>query len=153
MLEFREQFNLKNKSDKQISNYLLTFRKLKLIEKRKNAYIIHKHYLNFLSGNHGNREDSVSNNIEIFRDYIFIYSDLKFNFKYILYQLYRNSALRKDQLSKKMNINGFSINIFLEILQWLNLIKKSKCTSYLTTEAKSYLNEDKYTKWKIIYVN
>ena len=144
--DFRGQFNLKKKSDKQICNYLLTFRKLNLIEKNKNLFKIHNLYLKFLSENQVNRPELEINDLKTFIVYILTYSDLKFNFKYILYQLYKHSALKKDQLCKKMNINGFSMNLFLEILQWFDLIKRTNDISYLTTEAKAYLNEDKYLK-------
>ncbi len=144
--DFRRKFNLNKKSDKQIYNYLLTFRKLNLIEKNKNLFKIHKQYLTFLFEKEVNSAELETNNLKTFRDYILTYSDLKFNFKYILYQLYKNSALRKNQLCKKMNINAFSMNLFLEILQWLDLIKVTKNISHLTTKAKNYLNEDKYLK-------
>ena len=144
--DFRGKFNLKKKSDKQIYNYLLTFRRLNIVEKNKSIFKIHNQYLDYLSKNHVNSTELEINDIKTFRDYILIYSDLKFNFKYILYQLYKHSALKKDILCKKMNVNGFSMNLFLEILQWLDLIKMTNGVSYLTTEAKTYLNEDKYLK-------
>ncbi len=144
--DFRRKFNLKKKSDKQIYNYLLTFRKLNLIKKNKNLFKVHEQYLKFLSENQVNSAELEINNLKTFRDYIITYSDLKFNFKYILYQLYKHSALKKNQLCKKMNINEFSMNLFLQIMRWLDLIKVTKNISHLTTKAKNYLNEDKYLK-------
>ena len=38
------------------------------------------------------------------------------------------------------------MNVFLEILHWLDLIKATKNIYHLTTKAKNYLNEDKYLK-------
>ena len=144
--DFRNQFNLKKKSDKQISNYLLTLRNLNLIEKTGKNYIISAQYLNFLSKYQEEIKDSIKTNMIFYRDYILTYSKFKILLKYILYQLYRYSALSKNRLSEKLNINGFSVNIFLEILNWLELIKITNNTCYLTTKAKSYLNEDKYLK-------
>ena len=114
--------------------------------KRIKSYLRYINNIYFLSENQVNSAELEINDIKTFRDYILTYSDLKFNFKYILYQLYKHSALKKDQLCKKMNINGFSMNLFLEILQWLDLIKVTKNISHLTTKAKNYLNEDKYLK-------
>ena len=136
--DFRRDFDLKNKSDKQINNYLLTLRKLKLIEKKNKSFRVQKQYLNFLSDN----QDLTD--IEKFRDYLLTYTDLSINLKYILYQIYKHSTLRNSDLINKMNINGFSINIYLEILQWLDLIKQTENFVHLTRKAKNYLNEDKY---------
>ncbi len=144
--DFRLQFNLKKKSDKQISNYLLTLRNLNLIKKTGKKYIISDQYLNFLSKYQRELKDSKKTNMKYYRDYILTYSEFKILLKYILYQLYRYSALSKNQLSKKLNVNRFSVNIFLEMLQWLELIKIAKDTCHLTSEAKSYLNKDRYLK-------
>ena len=144
--DFRGKFNLKKKSDKQISNYLLAFKRLNIIEKKKKLYKTHNQYLTFLSENQITNVGEEINELKTFGDYILTYSDLKFNFKFILYQLYRHSALKKEYLCKKMDINRFSMNLFLEILQWLDLIRTTNGVSYLTTEAKNYLNEDKYLK-------
>jgi len=136
--DFRREFDLKTKSDKQINNYILTLRKLKLIEKKDKSFRSQKQFLDFLSDNQN------LNDKDIFRDYLLTYTDLSINLKYILYQIYKQSTLRNNDLIKKMNINGFSINIYLEILQWLDLIKQTKNFVHLTMKAKNYLNEDKF---------
>jgi len=136
--DFRREFDLKTKSDRQINNYILTLRKLKLIEKKKKSFSVQKQYLDFLSNN----QELVDK--DKFRDYLLTYTDLSINLKYILYQIYKHSTLRNNDLVKKMNINSFSINIYLEILEWFDLIKQTKNFVHLTMKAKNYLNEDKY---------
>lgn len=133
-----------DKSKKQVNNYLLTLRKLKIFQKEKNKYKYSKKFLTYISNYSDSVKSSKCFDLVILRDFIFKYSDLKYNLRYILYLLVKYNSLNNDILSKKMNINKFSTNLYLTILKWLKLIKKYGSQYLLTSDSFDFLENSKY---------
>ena len=126
---------------KQLQNYSLTLRKIGILQKDADKFKLNEDLINHLQQYQGHYSD-----LSILNKYILKFAEIKYNLKYILYELYVKSYLKIEELSKIMNINKFSINIYLELMIWINLVKKHQGIYSLTQEAINHLNEEKFLK-------
>ena len=129
------------KTMKQLRNYSLTLRKIGILQKDANKFKLKEELINYLQQYKGHYSD-----LSILNNYILKFAEVKFNLKYILYELYVKSHLKIEELSKIMKINKFSINIYLELMIWINLVKKHKGVFSLTQESINHLNGEKFLR-------
>ena len=142
---FKKMFNLE-KTDKQAYNYLLTLRILEIIKKKDQNYIFKENIIDYLQSKKKRLKEEENPKIDILREYIFKNSLIKYNLRFIIFQIYKNSEITSKKLSDVMKINQFSMGIYLQFLKWLNLIKQKGNSYFLKRNSKKYLNRFKYLK-------
>lgn len=135
-----------DKTRKQAINYISTLKKLDILNNIKKKIQINPEFIKYIQIYEERPNFNIKNQFYLLREFFFINSELKYNFKYILYELYLNSTRTIKQLSRTIKINKFSMNLYLNLLMWMSLIKKSKNRYFLTTDAKEYLGKEKFLK-------